>query len=168
MTNKITAIKTGEVDIILIMKSLSLVLPAFILLFVSTWVTNATNLYSTVLTFCTIQTTWTFKTMCLVISVIGTILALFQFSDHLFDFLNILGVFTPSIAAIYILDFFWLKKQQYDLDKITSWGIPALLSWGISSIITLFTYLDYFQLTRAYFLDSFLIAGICYLILAKK
>ncbi len=164
----ITAIKTGEVDIILIMKSLSLVLPTFILLFVSTWVTNATNLYSTVLTFSTIQTTWTFRTMCLVISVIGTILALFQFSDHLFDFLNILGVFTPSIAAIYILDFFWLKQQQYDLGKIQSWGFPALISWGLSSIITLFTYLDYFQLTHAYFVDSFFIAGICYFLFARK
>ena len=164
----ITAIKTGEVDIIKIMNSLGLILPAFVLLFVSTWVTNASNLYSTVLTFSTVETTWKFRTMCLVTSVLGTMLALFQFSNYLFDFLDILGVFTPSISAIYLLDFFWLKKQQYDLAEIQSWGIKGLISWGISSTIALCTYFEVFQLTHAHFLDSFLIAGACYYLLNKK
>ncbi len=164
----ITAIKTGEVDIIKIMNSLGLILPAFVLLFVSTWVTNASNLYSTVLTFSTVETTWKFSTMCIVTSVLGTLLALFQFSDYLFDFLDILGVFTPSISAIYLLDFFWLKKQQYDLAEIQPWGIKGLISWGISSTIALCTYFEVFQLTHAHFLDSFLIAGACYYLLNKK
>ena len=158
----VTAIKTGEVDIIKIMNSLGLILPAFVLLFVSTWVTNASNLYSTVLTFSTVETTQNFRTMCIVTSVLGTLLALFQFSDYLFDFLDILGVFTPSISAIYLLDFFWLKKQHYDLAKIQPWGMEGLISWGISSIIALFTYFEAIQLTHAHFLDSFLVAGIIY------
>ncbi len=164
----ITTIKTGEVDIIQIMKSLGLILPAFILLFVSTWVTNAANLYSTVLTFSTVQTKWTFKTMCIVTSTVGTILALFQFSDYLFDFLNIIGVLTPSIAAIYIIDFFWIKNQQYDLSKIKKWERTGLISWGISSIIAVLTYQEIFQITHAYFVDSFLIAGLMYWFLNRK
>ncbi len=164
----ITSIKTGEVDIIKIMNSLDLVLPAFILLFVSTWVTNASNLYSTVLTFSTIQTTWSFKKMCLIISLFGTGLALFGFSGYLFGFLDILGVFTPSISAIYILDFFWLKQQQYDLEKIESWGKEGLLSWAVSSIIALLTYFGLFQITHAHFVDSFLIAGLMYWFLNRK
>jgi len=150
------------------MKSLSLVLPAFLLLFVSTWVTNATNLYSTVLTFSTIQTTWTFRMMCILISILGTILALFQFSDHLFQFLDILGVFAPSISAIYLLDFFWIKQQQYDLANIEPWGIKGLISWGLSSIVALLTYFEVFQLTRAHFIDSFLIAGLLYFLLNQS
>jgi len=105
--------------------------------------------------------------LCVVISLLGTTLALFQFSDHLFEFLNILGVFTPSIAAIYLLDFFWLKKQRYDLDKVIAWGIPALLSWVLSSVIALFIYFEVFQITGAYFMDSFLIAGLCYYLFSK-
>ncbi len=164
----ITAIKTGEVDIIKIMNSLGLILPAFVLLFVSTWVTNASNLYSTVLTFSTVETTWKFRAMCIVTSVLGTLLALFQFSNYLFDFLDILGVFTPSISAIYLLDFFWLKKQQYDLAKIQPWGIKGLICWGISSIIALCTYFEVFQLTHAHFLDSFLIAGLLYYLFSNR
>ena len=164
----ITSIKTGEVDIIKIMNSLDLILPAFVLLFLSTWLTSASNLYSTVLTFSTIQTTWSFKIMCLIPSVLGTVLALFQFSEYLFDFLNILGVFTPSISAIYIIDFYWLKKQNYDLEKIENWNKKGLISWGIASMISLMTFQGLLELTHAYFVDSFLIAGLAYAFLNRK
>ena len=164
----LTAIQTGEIDIIQIMKSIDLVIPAFILLFVSTWVTNATNLYSVALTFSTVISTWGYTKMCLFSSLIGTILALLGFTEYFFDFLNILGVVTPSISAIYILDFFWLKNQQYDLAKVKEWGSPALISWGLSSIITLLTYQEIFQLTGAYFVDSFLLAGLIYILLSWK
>ena len=103
--------------------------------------------------------------MCLITSILGTILALFQFSEHLFAFLDILGVFAPSISAIYILDFFWLKEQKYDLSEIPSWGIKGLISWGIGSIVALLTYFNFFQLTHAHFIDSFLLAGIIYFLL---
>ena len=65
----------------------------------------------------------------------------------------------------YILDFFWLKKQQYDLNDIQAWGRPALISWLVSSAITLMTFQDFFQITHAYFVDSFLIAGALYFFL---
>ena len=164
----IPSIQSGEVDIIKIMKSLDLVLPAFILLFVSTWVGNASNLYSTTLTFSTVKTGWTFKKMAIVSGVVGTIGALLGFSEYLFDFLDFLGVLAPSISAIYIINFFWVKKQQYNLYEITEWEFSALISWGVSSFITIFTYLDVFQLTHAYFIDSFLLGGIIYLILKRK
>ncbi len=163
----VMAIKSGQADIIQIMKSLGLVLPAFILLFVSTWVTNATNLYSTVLTFSTIQTNWNFKLMSLITGLLGTLLALFQFSEYLFAFLDILGVFAPSISAIYIIDFFWVRNQKYDLSEINSWNTKGIISWAIASVIALLTYFEIFQLTHAHFIDSFLIAGILYAFLNK-
>jgi len=164
----VIAINAGEVDIIQIMKSVNLVLPAFVLLFISTWVTNATNLYSISLTFSTINTTLGFKRMCLLCSIAGTILALFGFSNYLFEFLNILGVFTPSIAAIYIIDFFLIKQQQYNLDQIKQWGHKAIISWAASSVIALLTYKSIFQITHVYFIDSLLIAAIVYLTLNRK
>lgn len=149
------------------MKSFDLVIPAFVLIFVSTWVTNATNLYSISLTFNTIVESGYTK-LCIATSLVGTTMALFGFSNYFIEFLNILGVFTPSIAAIYILDFFWLKKQRYELEEVESWGMNALISWGISSVITFLTYSNVFQLTNAYFVDSFLIAGICYYLLSRR
>ena len=164
----IPSIQSGEVDIIKIMKSLDLVFPAFILLFISTWVGNASNLYSTTLTFSTVKTGWTFKKMTIISGVVGTIAALMGISEYLFEFLSFLGVLAPSISAIYIINFFWVKKQDYDLKEITEWEFEALISWVISSIITVFTYLNVFQLTHAYFIDSFLLGGIIYLLLKRK
>ncbi len=164
----IPTIVTGEVDIIQIMKSFSLVIPAFFLLFLSTWTTNATNLYSITLTFSTIKTNWGFKKMSLITSVFGTILALFGIANYMFDFLNLLGVFSPSIAAIYIIDFFFIKRQVYNLDEIKMWGPEALISWGVASIVTLLTYLEVFEITHAYFVDSFLISGLLFFVFNIK
>lgn len=164
----IPSIQTGEVDFIKIMNELNLVIPAFILLFISTWVTNATNLYSAVLTFSTVKKGWSFKNMTIICSVIGTLLALFGFAEYLFDFLEFLGILAPSISAIYIINFFWVKKQKYNLDEIVKWEFDALISWVISSIITSFTYLEVFEITHAYFVDSFLLGGAIYLLLKMK
>ncbi|MEB8345083.1 cytosine permease [Flavobacteriaceae bacterium KMM 6898] len=164
----IPSIQTGEVDIIKVMQELGLVLPAFVLLLVSTWVGNASNLYSTALTFSTIQTNWSFKRIVLLASVFGISLALLEFSQYLFDFLNFLGVLAPSISAIYIIHFYWVKRQRYELDEIPEWEPKALISWVVSSIITVFTYMEVFQLTHAYFIDSFLLGGIIYTALKWK
>ncbi|MGJ8735513.1 purine-cytosine permease family protein [Zobellia laminariae] len=164
----IPSIQTGEVDIIKVMQQFGLILPAFALLLVSTWVGNASNLYSTVLTFSTIKTEWSFKKIVIIASVLGIGLALLEFSQYLFDFLNLLGVLAPSISAIYIINFFWVKNQRYELNEITDWEPAALISWVVSSGITFLTYLEIFQLTHAYFIDSFLLGGLIYTLLNWK
>lgn len=161
----IPSIQTGEVDIIKVMERLDLVIPAFVLLFVSTWVGNASNLYSTTLTFSTIKTDWSYKKMALMCALVGIVGALLGFSHYLFDFLNFLGILAPAISSIYIINFFWVKKQCYELAEIKDWEKEALIAWGISSILTVFTYFEVFQLTHAYFIDSFLLGGFIYLAL---
>ncbi|TXG38694.1 purine-cytosine permease family protein [Seonamhaeicola maritimus] len=164
----IPSLQTGEVDIIKIMREINLVIPAIILLFISTWVTNATNLYSAVLTFSTIKQKWSFKKMSIVASIIGTTLSILGFSDYLFEFLEFLGILAPSISTIYIINFFWVKKQEYLLKDITKWESSALISWILSSTIALLTYLEIFQLTGAYFVDSFILGGLFYFIYKRK
>ena len=100
--------KTGEVDIILIMNEYKLVLPAFILIFVSTWVTNATNLYSAALTFSTLTDRGSYTLIAIIASVFGTALALIGFAEYFIDFLCVLAIFAPAIAAIYIIDYFFI------------------------------------------------------------
>lgn len=164
----IPTLQTGEVDIIKIMEQYEMVIPAFLLLFIATWSTNATNLYSASLTFSTINKKWSFTYVAIVASIFGTLLALLGFATYLFDFLEFLGILAPSISSIYFIHFFWIKKQQYNLEDINKWEIPALLSWGLSSAITIFTYLEIFEITRAYFIDSFLLGAVFYLIFMRK
>ncbi|MDV7188130.1 cytosine permease [Lutibacter sp. TH_r2] len=164
----VPSIQTGEVDIIKIMEQYNMVIPAFLLLFIATWSTNATNLYSASLTFATINKKWSFKMVAIVSSIFGTILALLGFAQYLFDFLEFLGILAPSISSIYFIHFFWIKKQKYNLEDINKWEPAALISWVVSSVITVFTYLEVFHITHAYFIDSFLLGGIIYLILKRK
>ena len=145
-----------------------MVIPAFLLLFIATWTTNATNLYSASLTFSTINKKWTFKKVAIVSSLFGTILALLNFANYLFDFLEFLGILAPSISSIYFIHFFWIKHQVYNLDDINHWEKDAFISWILSSIITVLTFNDIFQITGAYFVDSFLLGALIYLILKRK
>ncbi|CAN0601072.1 unnamed protein product, partial [Ectocarpus sp. 12 AP-2014] len=96
-------------------------------------------------------------------SIIGTILALLGFASYLFEFLEFLGILAPSISSIYFIHFFWIERQQYNLEDIIKWEPAALISWVLSSLISMLTYFEVFQITGAYFLDSFLLGTIIYL-----
>lgn len=163
----ILAYKTGEADIILIMNNYKLVLPAFILIFVSTWVTNATNLYSVSLTLSTISEKLSYTRLTIISGILGTALALLGFSDHFIGFLNVLAIFAPAIAAIYILDFFLIKKQNYDLNMVEEWGYSALASWAFGSGFAYLVYTEVLSFTGAYFVDAFLLGGLAYWISNK-
>lgn len=67
-----------------------------------------------------------------------------------------------------MIHFFWIKQQRYELDEVNDWDYPALISWGIASFLSFLTYLEFFQLTYAYFVDSFLLGGLIYLFLKRK
>ena len=67
-----------------------------------------------------------------------------------------------AISAIYILNFFWVKKQHYILNERNDWEYPALICWLLSSVIACFTYYDVFQLTHVYFLDSSVVGAVLY------
>ena len=164
----VPAIQTGEVDIIKIMTQFDLVIPAFALLFLSTWVTNSLNLFSAALAFSTIKTKWSYKKLTLIASILGIAFALMGITAHFFVFLNALGVLIPSISSIYIIHFFWIKNQIYELEDVQDWDYAALISWGVASIVAFCTYLELFQLTHAYFVDSFLLGGILYTLLKWK
>lgn len=164
----VPAIQTGEVDIIKIMTQFDLVVPAFALLFLSTWVTNSLNLFSAALAFSTIKTKWSYKKLTLFASVLGIVFALLGITAHFFVFLNALGVLIPSISAIYMVHFFWIKNQIYELEDVEDWDYSALISWGVASAVAFCTYLEVFELTHAYFVDSFLLGGLIYIFLNRK
>jgi len=156
------------VDFIKIMTKLDLVIPAFILLFLSTWVTNSLNLFSAALAFATIKTKWSYKRLTLYTSVLGVFIALLGITEHFFVFLNALGVLIPSVSSIYIAHFVWIKKQVYQIGDVQDWSFSALISWSVASVISFCTYMELFHLTQAYFVDSFLIGGILYFVLNIK
>lgn len=166
----IPSLITGEIDIMKIMIGLSLTIPALFILVFSTWTTNTANLYSTQLTLATVFTKTKDAKLGIVASVIGTMLALFGIATHFIDFLNISSIFIPPVSAIFIADFFFIKKQNYDLkdfDSLPSFDLAAIISWIVACIVAYLGAYDYITFTSILFFDSFIVGFVLYLILKK-
>lgn len=166
----IPSLITGEIDIMKIMIGLSLTIPALFILIFSTWTTNTANLYSTQLTLATIFTKQKDSKLGIIASIIGTAFAVMGIATYFIDFLNISSIFIPPVSAIFIADFFFIKKQKYDLkdfDSLPSFSFAALISWGVASAIAYLSAYNYLILTTVSFFDSFIIAFVLYLTIKK-
>ena len=170
LAGAIPSLVTGEVDIMKIMIGLGLTVPAFIILVFSTWTTNTSNLYSTQLTLSTIFRNQKLVRLGLISSVIGTIIAIIGIATHFITLLNVLSVLIPPISAIFIADFFFIRKQNYnlkDFDKLPAYDIAAITSWVLSCVVAYLASYNYITITTISFFDSFIVAFFSYLILKK-
>ncbi|MGJ8716629.1 MAG: purine-cytosine permease family protein [Maribacter stanieri] len=166
----IPSLITGEIDIMKIMIGLSLTIPALFILIFSTWTTNTANLYSTQLTLSTVFTKTKEAKLGILASIVGTLLALFGVAIHFIDFLNVSSIFIPPVSAIFIADFFFVKKQHYEVERFNELPVfdtSALISWVVACIVAYLGAFDYITFTSISFFDSFIIAFTLYLILKK-
>lgn len=165
------SILTGEEDIMKIMIGLSLTIPALFILVFSTWTTNVVNLYSAILVFSTINKKWEFWKIGVAASIVATTLALMGFSTYFIDMLTFVSLVVPSLAAIFILHYFFVSKGAYDVNQIED--LPdyiwqAFLAWGASSLVAIATHNDLFQLTTIPFIDAFLTGLVFYGVLLRR
>ena len=166
----IPSLITGEIDIMKIMIGLSLTIPALFILIFSTWTTNTANLYSTQLTLSTVFTKTKEAKLGILASIVGTLLALFGVAIHFIDFLNVSSIFIPPVSAIFIADFFFVKKQRYEVERFNELPVfdtSALISWVVACIVAYLGAFNYITFTSISFFDSFIIAFTLYLILKK-
>lgn len=107
----IPALAFHETDPMKYMALLGLTGLSFLVLVVSTWTINAVNLYSTGLVTSTAITKTSYGRIVIACGVAGTALGLTGVAERLIDFLVLLGVIVPPIAAVYLTDFFVLGRQ---------------------------------------------------------
>lgn len=162
----------ASTDIMLIMIGLGIGLPAIITLVFATWTTNTINIYSTSLTLSVVFGRTRPLFVILVASAFGTMLALAGIMDHFIPFVTMLGIATPPVGGIYVVDYFFIRKQRYDLATLsdptgsrTQW--PALIGWACASGVGAGSEFKWWTLTSLPGLDSLLIAGIVYFLLAR-
>ncbi len=164
------AIVTGEQDIMKIMIGLDLTIPAFVILVFSTWTTNTINIYSSILIFSTINKKWKFWAIGLISSIVATTLAIFGFSTFFIDFLNFFSLIIPPLSSIFIINYFYVKKGNYnpeEIDTLPPYIWPAFVAWVLSALVATFTYYDFFTLTTIPFIDAFLAGLVFYLLILK-
>lgn len=163
------SIITNQTEIMLIMASLGVLLPALTVLVFSTWITNTANLYSATLTLATISRTASWK-LTVGGSLLATALAVGGFMTHFLDFVMALSIVIPPLASIYVTDFFLMRRQSYNVEALmqsAAFGWPALFSWAFASGVAWMTSFEGWTLTSQPTLDSLLVALVAYLMLCR-
>ena len=132
----IGAMSYNLADISEVMFLQGLMIPAIIVLGLNIWTTNDNALYASGLGFANI-TKISKKVFVVVNGVIGTVFAMWMYNNFV-GFLNVLGAAVPSIGAIIIADYYFVKRMKYNEYsnmnfKTINW--VAIFAWAIGVAI---------------------------------
>ena len=162
------ALAFGEQDPMKYMSALHLVGIAFTTLVVSTWSINTINLYSTGLVTSTALPGVSYGRIVIGCGIVGTALAVVGVADRLIDFLVLLGLIVPPIAAVYLSDFFLLRRRDYSADahlaQSGSTNINGIIACVTGAALGIALYFTKTSLTGVPTIESFISAGCLYLI----
>ncbi|MDB5714918.1 MAG: permease for cytosine/purines uracil thiamine allantoin [Sphingomonadales bacterium] len=171
LATAIPALAMNETDIMVLVVTFGLGIPALAALVLSTWVVNASNLYSAGLslsaTFPAIRP-WVFV---LAGGFIGGAFALMGIIDAFIPFLLFLGIIVPPIAAIYVIDGFTVFRNADAAASIVDMPAvrwPAVGTWVGSVVLVLVTSHFGLSLTGVPMFDATIVAAFCYLVVLKR
>ncbi|MCF3945014.1 cytosine permease [Oceanobacillus alkalisoli] len=108
-----------------------LVIPAIVVLGLNIWTTNDNALYASGLAFANI-TNMPKKLFVIINGLVGTLFAMWMYSNFV-GFLNVLGAAIPSIGAIIIADYFFIRKRKYAEFKAVQFqkvNWIAMIAWA--------------------------------------
>ena len=164
------ALATGQTDIMKLVIDFGLGVPALAAMVLSIWVINASNLYSAGLslaaTFPSVRT-WVFV---LIGGVCGTTFALMGIIESFIPFLLFLGVIVPPIAAIFVIDGFFLFRgvdAAASIQSLPKLRWPAVATWIASVGIVLAASWRGLSLTGVPMFDATIVAAVFYLIVLQ-
>lgn len=161
---------TGSHDIIDIMLQFGLGLGAFVIVIAGSWVLNALNLYSTVLS---IKATFPDLNKSLLIiglGVFGAGAALLNLLDVFVVFLIFLSIIFIPVAGIVIMDYLFVRRDDYrieQLDNNRKFAPIAFCAWFIGAAVSLLMYWGILQSpSKIEAIDAIVLTAISYLILS--
>ena len=161
----IPSVATGVSNLIRIMVTLGIGVPAFFLLLLSSWCSNVLCLYSSGLSLSTIFTRARLWQLLLAIGVAGTAIAFMYSDDYLISFLVLLGVTVPPIASIYVLDVILVRRNGSGADMTAAEpgiNVNAFIAWGIAVLAGYLAEEGRFSISGIAALDSILVASAIY------
>lgn len=161
----------GEPDIIQVMVGLGIILPAFFLLLLGAWSSNVLCLYSSGLSVATIAKKTPFSKIIIALGILGTALAFMPAQAYLVNFLVLLGVAIPPIGAVYIIETFFFRRFNMDIDGLSTepsirW--QAFAAWISGGVIGYLSSKSIFSLTEIASIDSLIASSVIYALLCAN
>lgn len=162
----IPALGTGESDLVKIMILLGIGVPAFLLLLLGSWSSNVLSLYSSALSFSTIVAHVPLWKIIVAIGTVGTGLAFLDIQEYLVDFLLLLGISIPPVAAIYVIEVLINRKSNCDIEGLKSEPAinkAAFFAWGSAILMGFLAQNSVFSITTIAAMDTIVISAFIYL-----
>ncbi|MDP5071802.1 MAG: permease, partial [Congregibacter sp.] len=91
---------------------------ALAVLVFATWTTNVINLYSTALASRASVPLGDYRSVVIVMGLVGTLAAIVGISDQLIDFLILMGLLVPPIAGVYFADFYIFGRKDFSANHL--------------------------------------------------
>ena len=166
LTGAIMSVGVGNPDIVVVMQDLGFPIWGFLILYVALWTSQIVASYSIGLAAANMFNINSNKgraILTIIGSLLGVLLALGGILTYFQEFLILLGVTYPSIAAIMFADFFFIRKQQWIDNK--GWNWMATIAMLLGSFIGYLT--EYIIPIGIPALQSLIFSGVVYIILMR-
>jgi len=161
----------NRIDVMAIMAVLGLPGIGVLILVMSTWTSNTSNLYSSTLTLATFFPRISSQSLGAGAAVIALSAAILGIADHFIPMLIGLGVVSAPLAGVYVMDFFAIKKQRYDpadLAKAAPVSPSAFVAWAAGASVGLVTTYSQWSLTKIPAVDSIVAAALIYFLIKSR
>ena len=165
------ALAAGENDFMQVLLMLEFGGLAILLLFLSTWTTNDTNVYTGALSVNLFLPKFRRWKIAAAVGVFGTIFAVLGIFEEFMDWLILSGNLFGPLAGVYVADY-WLNQKRYaQLDNIPSYRAPQLVAWAVGIVVGLSTTahdsmgFELMSITTVPMLDGILAAALVQVIL---
>ena len=164
LLSALTALATGQTDIMSLIVGFGFGAPALILLVLSSWTLNALNLYSASLSLSATFPRISATAFTVAGGIVGAAFGLAGIINEFVPFLLALGVVIPPIAAIYVIDAFGLVGNAAAArDPGASINWVAIATWLGSIAIVVPLDLYWHSFTGVSTLDATIVAAMVYL-----
>ena len=162
---------TGEADIIRLMITAGLGLFSFVLVIVSSWITNSVNLYGCSLSIAAVFPRLGEWKIAVFSGLAGIAVAFMGILDHYVDFIFSLSFLFAPVAGILLADYFVVHRGRYETREVEDRpGVSAIaiLSWLVAVASSSGADGGWLRFTGIAACDSLLIGAACYLLLTKS
>ncbi|MCV2438600.1 cytosine permease [Paucibacter sp. DJ2R-2] len=153
------SLASGDKDLVRIMLTLGLGVPALLIVALTAWSTNSFNLYATTLIGSTLRPRQPPWQLTLVAGLVGTGLGLAGIGELLVPYLLWLGVCIPPIAGIYLVH---VALAPSDAAIASRWRADALIAWAVGSTWAALSPPWNLALTAVPALDSIAVSALIY------
>lgn len=143
---------------------------ALAVLVFATWTTNVINLYSTALASRASVPLGNYRSVVVIMGIVGTIAAVVGISENLIDFLVVMGLLVPPIAGVYLADFFVFKRTDFSPERLArrpAIRVNAVVVGLGTGVFATWMYYSDRSLTSIGALDSLLMSMVFYIVLQK-